>query len=101
MAQIHWDAIPVVQEAIEHVKADIFTGASTRNWAGYGKEIQLASNLELWQQNVLTDPQTSGGLLISCAPEQEAEVLSILDLGGFASAQKIGRFVAGAGLSVA
>jgi selenide,water dikinase len=100
MAQIHWDAIPVVQEAIEHVKADIFTGASTRNWAGYGKEIQLAGNLELWQQNVLTDPQTSGGLLISCAPGQEAEVLSILNLGGFASAQKIGQFVAGTGLSV-
>jgi selenide,water dikinase len=100
MAQIDWDAIPVVQEAIEHVKADIFTGASTRNWAGYGKEIQLASNLELWQQNVLTDPQTSGGLLITCAPEQEAEVLSILNAGGFASAQKIGQFVAGKGLSV-
>jgi selenide,water dikinase len=37
---------------------------------------------------------------ISCAPEQEAEVLSILNLGGFASAQKIGQFVAGTGLSV-
>jgi selenide,water dikinase len=100
MAQIQWDAIPVVQEAVDHVKADVFTGASTRNWAGYGKEVQLASNLELWQQNVLTDPQTSGGLLISCAPEQEAEVLSILNLGGFASAKKIGQFVAGTGLSV-
>jgi selenide,water dikinase len=101
MAQIQWDAIPIVQEAVKHVKADIFTGASTRNWAGYGKEVQLASNMELWQQNLLTDPQTSGGLLISCAPEQEAEVLSILNIGGFASAQKIGQFVVGTGISVA
>ena len=101
MAQIQWDAIPMLQEAVKHVKADIFTGASTRNWAGYGKEIQLTSNMELWQQNLLTDPQTSGGLLISCAPEQEAEVLSILNLDGFASAQKIGQFVAGSGVSVA
>jgi selenide,water dikinase len=54
----------------------------------------------VWQQNLLTDPQTSGGLLISCAPAQEAEVLSILNSGGFASAQKIGHFAAGAGLSV-
>jgi selenide,water dikinase len=100
MAQVQWDAIPVVQEAVDHVKADIFTGASTRNWAGYGSEVQLASNVALWQQNLLTDPQTSGGLLISCAPEQEAEALSILNMGGFASAQKIGRFVAGTGLSV-
>ena len=101
MAKIQWDAIPMLQEAVKHVKADIFTGASTRNWAGYGKEIQLASKMGLWQQNLLTDPQTSGGLLISCAPEQEAEVLSILNLDGFASAQKIGQFVAGSGVSVA
>jgi selenide,water dikinase len=101
MAQVEWDAIPVIQEAVKHVQADIFTGASTRNWAGYGKEVKLAGNLAFWQQNLLTDPQTSGGLLISCAPEQETEVLSIFNLGGFASAQKIGHFVAGKGLSVA
>ena len=101
MAQVSWGAIPVIEEAIEHVKADIFTGASTRNWAGYGSEVKLASNLALWQQNLLTDPQTSGGLLISCVPEQEAEVLSILNLDGFTSAQKIGQFAAGKGLSVA
>jgi selenide,water dikinase len=100
MAQVQWDAIPVIQEATQHAKADIYTGASTRNWAGYGSEVRLASNLAEWQQNLLTDPQTSGGLLISCAPEQEAEVLSILNTGGFASAKKIGHFAAGTGLSV-
>jgi len=100
-AQVDWNAIPVVKEAVEHVKADTFTGASTRNWAGYGNEIELAANMALWQQNLLTDPQTSGGLLISCAPEQEEKVLSILNLDGFTSAQKIGQFVAGKGLSVA
>lgn len=99
-AQVNWSAIPVIQEAIEHVKADIFTGASTRNWAGYGNEIELAKNIEMWQQNLLTDPQTSGGLLISCSPEQEVEVLSILNADGFTSANKIGQFVAGTGLSV-
>lgn len=100
-AQVNWNAIPVIEEAIEHAKADIFTGASTRNWAGYGNEIELAKNIEPWQQNLLTDPQTSGGLLISCAPEQEAEVLSILNSDGFNRAQKIGQFVSGQGLAVA
>lgn len=100
-AQVDWNAIPVVKEAVEHVKANTFTGASTRNWAGYGNEIELTDNMALWQQNLLTDPQTSGGLLISCAPEQEEKVLSILNLDGFTSAQKIGQFVAGKGLSVA
>ena len=99
-AQIAWNSIPVVQEAIELVQKDIFTGASPRNWAGYGHEIKLASHLGAWQQNVLSDPQTSGGLLISCAPEAEAQVLQLLRHSGFSEAAKIGTFTAGSGLSV-
>jgi selenide,water dikinase len=99
-AELDWDAIPVIEEAVQLVKADIFTGASTRNWAAYGNEVHLAGNLNLWQQNLLTDPQTSGGLLISCAPEVEQEVLEILKVGDFLSAQKIGRFAEGSGVSV-
>lgn len=100
-AKLEWDAIPVVQEAVKLVQADIFTGASTRNWVGYGHEVKLGSQLGLWQQNLLTDPQTSGGLLISCAPEVEQEVLAILQAGDFMSAKKIGHFAEGSGLSVA
>jgi len=100
-AKLEWDAIPVVQEAVTLVQADIFTGASTRNWVGYGHEVKLGSHLGLWQQNLLTDPQTSGGLLISCAPEVEQEVLAILQAGDFMSAKKIGHFTEGSGLSVA
>ena len=99
-AKLEWDAIPVVQEAVKLVQADIFTGASTRNWVGYGHEVKLGSHLGLWQQNLLTDPQTSGGLLISCAPEVEQEVLAILQAGDFMSAKKIGHFAEGSGLSV-
>jgi selenide,water dikinase len=100
-AKLDWHAIPVVNEAVELVQKNIFTGASTRNWAGYGTEVKLADSLGLWQQNLLTDPQTSGGLLISCAPEVEQEVLSILQAGDFGSAKKIGYFAEGSGLSVA
>ncbi len=100
-AKLEWDAIPVVQEAVTLVQADVFTGASTRNWAGYGNEVKLGSHFGLWQQNLLTDPQTSGGLLISCAPEVEKEVLAILQAGDFTSAKKIGHFAEGSGLSVA
>lgn len=99
-AQLEWNAIPVVEEALALVQKDIFTGASTRNWVGYGHEVNLASHLSLWQQNVLTDPQTSGGLLVSCAPESEAEVLTILQADGFNSAKKIGQFAPGSGVSV-
>jgi selenide, water dikinase len=100
-AKLEWDAIPVVAEAIQLVQQNIFTGASTRNWAGYGSEVKLAGSLGLWQQNLLTDPQTSGGLLISCAPEVEKDVMAILQAGDFGSAKKIGCFAEGSGLSVA
>jgi selenide,water dikinase len=100
-AQIQWDSIPVIAEALKLVKEDIFTGASPRNWLGYGHEISMASHMGAWQQNLMSDPQTSGGLLISCSPETTDQVLEILRADGFMNAQKIGQFVEGSGISVA
>jgi selenide, water dikinase len=99
-AQINWADVPVIPAAVDLVKAGIYTGASTRNWNGYGKEVRLAAGIEEWQRLLLTDPQTSGGLLVSCSPESEAEVLAIFKRQGFADARRIGSFSAGAGLSV-
>jgi selenide, water dikinase len=99
-AQIQWDSIPVITEAVKLVKEDIFTGASPRNWLGYGHEIQMGSHLHAWQQNLFSDPQTSGGLLISCSPKATEHVLEILRADGFMQAQKIGHFVEGSGISV-
>jgi selenide,water dikinase len=94
-AHVRWNDIPVIPEAIDHVKQGVYTGASTRNWAGYGKEVSLGSGIEEWQQRLLTDPQTSGGLLVACDPEIEAEVLALFHGQGFAAAQKIGSLAAG------
>ena len=60
----------------------------------------MASHLDAWQQNLLSDPQTSGGLLVSCSPEATEQVLEILRADGFTQAQKIGHFVEGSGVSV-
>jgi len=95
-AQLKWADVPVISEAVDLVKAGICTGASARNWNGYGKEIRLAEGIEDWQKQLLTDPQTSGGLLVSCSPESEAEVLDIFRRQGFADACRIGSMVAGA-----
>ena len=99
-ADVDLQSVPVIPEAVELVRSDIYTGASTRNWAGYGREITLGSNLEEWHKNILTDPQTSGGLLVSCTPSAEAEVLAIFKKCGFESAGKIGTFEQGSGLRV-
>jgi selenide,water dikinase len=98
-AHLRWGEVPVMPEATEHVKAGIFTGASTRNWSGFGKDVTL-KNLQDWEKNLLTDPQTSGGLLVACSPESEAGVLEVFRRHGFDAARTIGSFAPGSGLVV-
>ena len=94
-AELKWGDLPMIPEAVDYVRQGIFTGASTRNWAGYGKEVVLGQGLEEWQQRLLTDPQTSGGLLVACDPADEGQVLALFEKQGFAAARKIGRLVQG------
>jgi len=99
-AKVFMDMVPVISEAVELVQQGVFTGASTRNWGGYAPEVHLGVNITEWQRNLLTDPQTSGGLLVSCDPDAESDVLGIFKKCGFDFAQKIGVFEQGSGLSV-
>ena len=89
-ATVRFDDLPVLDEAREWVRRGVATGASARNWAGYGHEVIHAGDWPDWQRNLLTDPQTSGGLLVACAPELAENVLHIFHAEGFASASKIG-----------
>jgi selenide,water dikinase len=92
-AEVSFEALPVISEALDWVKQGVATGASERNWKGYGHEVEFRG--EDWQKKILTDPQTSGGLLVACAPEAEREVLDAFRKKGFADARVIGRLAAG------
>jgi selenide,water dikinase len=94
-ARVRFDDLPVIEEAMTWAKLGIATGASARNWTGYGHEIACPDSLAAWQRNLVTDPQTSGGLLVSCAPEAADEVLRIFTTAGFAQAARIGVMTAG------
>jgi selenide,water dikinase len=80
---------------VQIAQSGIATGASPRNWSGYGHEVQLPEGFAGWQRNLLTDPQTSGGLLIACAPDAVDEVMAILRVQGFAQAAVFGCLQAG------
>jgi selenide,water dikinase len=67
-----------------------FTGASGRNWDAYGKDVSLAPTVSQAQHMLLTDPQTSGGLLVSCDPASVEEVLALFRREGFGDAAVIG-----------
>jgi len=93
-ACIDWARVPVIDEAIGLCQAGHVTGASARNWAGIGAQIRLAPGLPAHAQALLTDPQTSGGLLIACSPDQADPVLALLRAQGFAQAARIGQLLA-------
>ncbi|XAH25849.1 selenide, water dikinase SelD [Xylophilus sp. GW821-FHT01B05] len=73
----------------------VATGASGRNWASYGDAVALPPGATPALRALLTDPQTSGGLLVACAPEAAAQVLELFARQGFASAALVGRMQAG------
>ncbi len=98
--QLNWKDIPVIPQAIDFARQNVYTGASTRNWAGFGAEVQLDPSIEEWQKNLLTDPQTSGGLLLACDPQSESAVLELFKQHGFEDARKIGQVVTGNGVVV-
>ncbi|HEX4410686.1 MAG TPA: selenide, water dikinase SelD [Xanthobacteraceae bacterium] len=94
--QIAWDRIPLLQEAKTLAKSGYVTGASGRNWASYGDQAVLPSGLEDWQRALLTDPQTSGGLLVACAPERADALRASIEAAGYPRASIIGSVAAGA-----
>jgi selenide,water dikinase len=94
-ARIALNQVPLLPGVAQLAADGYITGASGRNWAGYGDEIALAEGISMTQQMLLTDPQTSGGLLVSCAPEAVADVIGLFRQHGFAHAADIGEMVAG------
>ena len=96
VAELDWSAVPVMDGVRELAARGHVTGASGRNWAGYGADVDLASGLSEIDRALLSDPQTSGGLLVACDPAALDGVLAVFRRHGFESAAVIGRMTAGA-----
>ena len=88
-------ALPLLPGIQAFAEQGVDTGASGRNWAAYGEHVVLGEHISASQRAVLTDPQTSGGLLVSCRPEVAAQVLEIFARHGFGAARVIGTMQTG------
>lgn len=95
VVQVDWSRVPLIDGVRAFVEAGILTGASGRNWAAYGHEIAVPDAFAAHDQALLSDPQTSGGLLVSCAPESVDAVLDIFRRHGFDGAAEIGEVLPG------
>jgi selenide,water dikinase len=93
--EIDWARVPLLDGVRALAAQGCVTGASGRNWAGYGASVSLPAGFDAVDQALLSDPQTSGGLLVSCAPEAVPLVLETFRRQGFTAAAEMGRVMEG------
>lgn len=89
-------AVPLLSQAARFAQDGYVTGASHRNWASYGDEVMLPAGFPEWRRHLLSDPQTSGGLLVAVAPERAQAVLRDIREAGYPAASIVGSAEAGA-----
>jgi selenide,water dikinase len=99
-AEVRFGDVPLLPGVAALAQAGVRTGASGRNWESYGAGVRLPEGFATWKQDLLTDPQTSGGLLIAAAPDTAGEVLALVHAAGFETAAVIGRTIEGEGVTV-
>ncbi len=95
-AQVDFARVPLHPGVLDLAGQGYVTGASRRNFDAYREQVSLGPRIGERERALLTDPQTSGGLLVACAPEGVGDVLDVFRREGFAAAAPIGRFAAGA-----
>ena len=98
--ELDWSAVPLLPGVRELAARGFVTGASARNWAAYGAEVTLSAGFAELDRALLSDPQTSGGLLVSCSEAALPAVQACFARHGFAQAAPVGRVRAGSGLRV-
>jgi selenide,water dikinase len=87
--------VAVLTEAARLAQQGFVTGASHRNWASYSGGVALPADCPDWKRHLLTDPQTSGGLLVSCASDKAAAIAQRIKAAGYPLASLIGHADAG------
>ena len=98
--ELDWRATPLLPGVRELAARGFVTGASGRNWAGYGHDVALPAGFAAEDRALLTDPQTSGGLLVSCEPAAVDAVLATFRRHGFEAAAVVGRVVPAQGAAL-
>lgn len=93
LVQIDWHRVPLLEGVRDLAAQGLVTGASARNWAAYGAEVELPPGFSKIDQTLLSDPQTSGGLLVSCAADKVQAVLGVFQRHGFGSAAEVGEIL--------
>ena len=95
-ARVQMSQVPLLENVLALAQAGFVTGASARNWASYGADVQVSVEVDAGRKALLCDPQTSGGLLVACSGDAVASVLETFERHGFDTARAIGGIEDGA-----
>src|SRR5262249_29258906 len=95
--RIKANAVPLLTQARKLVDQDFVTGASHRNWDSCAQGVSVPEALSLAMRHLLTDAQTSGGLLVSCEASAARGILAMIREQGYQRAAIIGTVEAGGG----
>jgi len=98
--RLELEQVALLPGVLELAGQGFVTGASGRNWASYGADVSLPEGISAAHQALLCDPQTSGGLLVACAPEAVDDVLACFHSHGFDRACRVGDMQEGSGVTV-
>lgn len=79
-AVVDFNKVPLIsKDLIEYVNQGSVPGGTNRNWDSYGHKVGFSNEEKaVLYKNILADPQTSGGLLISVDKKSYDEVVGVL-----------------------
>ena len=87
---VEMDRIPIMREALEMYEKGVSTGVNVYNRELVETSLQFAENYPPWHQQIVFDPQTSGGLLAAVPEDQGESLLEALHDSGIKHAKHIG-----------
>jgi selenide,water dikinase len=91
--KINSNSVPVFAEVEEFAKAGLCPGGLYRNKEFYGKMVEFSKQIPDYIQDILFDPQTSGGLLIVLAPDKAELLMKKLHKAGVKDAVIVGETI--------
>ena len=94
--EIEVEKLPLLPGIKEMSEMGLIPAGAYRNKEHSGSKVINCSNAGIFAEDLVFDPQTSGGLLIAIPQEHEDELLKQLIAGGFDKSARIGRIVPGA-----
>jgi cysteine desulfurase NifS/selenium donor protein len=96
-AELEARAVPVLEPARDLAAADVVPGGTLDNLEHVSPFVDWSAGLARVDRLLLTDAQTSGGLLVAVAPERTGPLLAALQARGVGESRRIGRFTSAGG----